>query len=282
MGSLLLLLPPPAPDILIERAGANVAIRNPDGQLVPAFPNRARFTVEKWLQVNGEEEKPAGAAKRPGWTCRENRCTATVKGKRIAYVTRAEGKPIDCSGTDILITDFPLRGSCRTVATRIDRFDLWKSGAHALRIGPEGLSIETARAAQGSRPWVVTPERRATPYIARPPKQDVRQIDGTGLSRQEATMPKISQTITMSDIRKEIDRIDESLIKQLAERQRWVEKAVVVKKRDGLPARDDARIRQVIDHVRVLARAHKVDPALVEAMWTEMVEWFVAYEERSI
>ncbi|WP_373505670.1 chorismate mutase [Aestuariivirga sp.] len=95
-------------------------------------------------------------------------------------------------------------------------------------------------------------------------------------------MPKISQTITMSDIRKEIDRIDESLIKQLAERQRWVEKAVVVKKRDGLPARDDARIQQVIDHVRVLARAHKVDPALVEAMWTEMVEWFVAYEERSI
>ena len=56
----------------------------------------------------------------------------------------------------------------------------------------------------------------------------------------------------------------------------------MVKKRDGLPARDDARIRQVIDHVRVLARAHKVDPALVEAMWTEMVEWFVAYEERSI
>jgi hypothetical protein len=34
--------------------------------------------------------------------------------------------------------------------------------------------------------------------------------------------------------------------------------------------------------VRVLARAHNVDPALVETMWTEMVEWFIAYEERSI
>ena len=33
----------------------------------------------------------------------------------------------------------------------------------------------------------------------------------------------------MSDIRKEIDRIDESLIKTLAERQRWVEKAVQVR-----------------------------------------------------
>lgn len=95
-------------------------------------------------------------------------------------------------------------------------------------------------------------------------------------------MPSTSKHLTMSDIRKEIDRIDEGLIKQLAERQRWVEKAVVVKKRDGLPARDSARIAQVVDHVRVLARGHKVDPALVEAMWTEMVEWFVAYEERSL
>ena len=88
--------------------------------------------------------------------------------------------------------------------------------------------------------------------------------------------------LTMSEIRKEIDRIDETLIKSLAERQRWVERAVVVKKRDGLPARDDARLRQFFDHVRVLARAHNVDPALVETMWTEMVEWFIAYEERSI
>jgi isochorismate pyruvate lyase len=95
-------------------------------------------------------------------------------------------------------------------------------------------------------------------------------------------MTKTAPHLTMSDIRKEIDRIDENLIKLLAERQRWVEKAVDVKRRDGLPARDEARVRQVIDHVRVLARGHNVDPALVEAMWTEMVEWFIAYEERSM
>jgi isochorismate pyruvate lyase len=95
-------------------------------------------------------------------------------------------------------------------------------------------------------------------------------------------MAQSPKHLTMADIRKDIDQIDESLIKLLAERQRLVEKAVVVKKRDGLPARDNARFAQVIDHVRVLARAHKLDPALAEAMWTEMVEWFVAYEERSI
>lgn len=87
---------------------------------------------------------------------------------------------------------------------------------------------------------------------------------------------------TMGEIRKEIDRIDEQLVKILAERQRWVETAIQVKKRDGLPARDEARIVQVLDHVRVLARGHHLDPALAEALWTEMIEWFVAYEERSL
>ena len=95
-------------------------------------------------------------------------------------------------------------------------------------------------------------------------------------------MKQSPKSLELSDIRKEIDRIDESLIKLLAERQRWVEKAVVVKKRDGIPARDAARFAQVLDHVRVLSRGHKVDPALVEAMWTEMMEWFVAFEQRTI
>lgn len=86
----------------------------------------------------------------------------------------------------------------------------------------------------------------------------------------------------MSSIRKEIDRIDESLIKLLAERQRFVERAIVVKQRDGIPARVPERIDKVIDNARVLARAHNLDPALAETLWTEMVEWFVAHEERAL
>ncbi|MFT3986909.1 chorismate mutase [Aestuariivirga sp.] len=90
------------------------------------------------------------------------------------------------------------------------------------------------------------------------------------------------QPTSMADIRREIDRIDEQLIKLLAERQRCVEAAIVVKKRENIPARVPERFDRVIDNVRVLARAHKVDPAMVEAMWTEMVEWFIAHEERTL
>lgn len=87
---------------------------------------------------------------------------------------------------------------------------------------------------------------------------------------------------TMSDIRAEIDRLDIELIKLLALRQRCVERAIAVKRRDGIPARVPERVDKVIDNARILARAHNVDPALVETLWTEMVEWFIGHEERAL
>lgn len=159
-GGLALLAPPPLPDLLVEATGQNVALRDAAGRLVPAQPRRARFAVEKWLQGNGEEEGLGVAAKRAGWSCAEGRCEATVHGRRIVYLAGAEEQTIDCVGADILIADFPLRGACRGVALRIDRFDLWRSGAHAIYLGGAVPEVRTARGLQGRRPWVVVPEPR--------------------------------------------------------------------------------------------------------------------------
>lgn len=87
---------------------------------------------------------------------------------------------------------------------------------------------------------------------------------------------------SIAGLRHEIDLVDERLIKLLAERQRLVEAIIAVKQREGLPARIPARVDYVIDRARVLARAHHLDPALAESIWTEMVEWFVAHEERTL
>ena len=86
----------------------------------------------------------------------------------------------------------------------------------------------------------------------------------------------------IADLRRDIDAVDEKLVKLLAERQRLVEAVIAVKQREGLPARIPARVDYVIDRARVLARAHHLDPALAESIWTEMVEWFVAHEERNL
>lgn len=168
-GLLLVAIPQEGPDLLIERTAANVALRNPSGELVPAQARRSRFAVEKWLQVNGEEITPAVAAKRPGWTCTKARCTATVKGKSVAYLM-GEGPATECTGIDILIARFPLRHACPAVPVRIDRFDVWRKGAYAVYIKPAEIRFETARDAQGNRPWVYEPRPRGTAY--RPPDRE--------------------------------------------------------------------------------------------------------------
>ncbi len=159
LGLALGLRPPDGADLIIERTAANVALRNDAGQWVPAQKRRARFAVEKWLQTNGEEVTPAEAAKRPGWSCEGDRCTTTIKGKRVAYLS-GEGPATACGGIDILIAAFPLRGVCKSVPLRIDRFDVWRSGAHDIRIAETGVAVRTARQAQGNRPWVVVPQPR--------------------------------------------------------------------------------------------------------------------------
>jgi len=95
-------------------------------------------------------------------------------------------------------------------------------------------------------------------------------------------MNSVEKKPSIANLRQEIDVVDERLIKLLAERQRLVEAIVTVKHAEGIPARVPARVDYVIDRARVLARAHHLDPALAEAIWTEMVEWFVAHEERTL
>lgn len=176
IGAALALQPEPMPDLLVSRAGENVALRNADGLLVPALPRRARFSVEKWLAAGGEEEGMSEASRRGGWTCSGSSCRAKVADRTVLYVSNREGQAVDCKGIDILVTDFPLRGACASVPTRIDRFDLWRHGAHALHLGPAGIRIETAREAQGQRPWVVKPEPRATAFTGGS-RQDDRGVD---------------------------------------------------------------------------------------------------------
>ena len=149
------------PIILIERTARNVAIVNDAGELVPALSRRGRFAVEQWLRDRGDDTRPAQAAKREGWTCAANICRATVLGKWVVFAREDKLSPLlPCGEADILITDFPLRGRCSNVAVRIDRFDVWRHGAHALSIGPAGLTISTAAQARGLRPWVIAPVPR--------------------------------------------------------------------------------------------------------------------------
>jgi competence protein ComEC len=150
----------PRPDVLIERTGRNVAIRNGADELVIANPRRSRFAVERWLIADGDDASPSESAGRQGWQCAGHLCLAVVKDKRIAFAqAEAEGK-LTCPDADILVAGFPLRKACSSIPLRIDRFDVWRMGAHALFIDGGTIRTQTARSVRGARPWVTEPRAR--------------------------------------------------------------------------------------------------------------------------
>ena len=142
-----------------------MAFRNGSDELVFANSHKGRFAAEKWLQANGEETTFKEAVARTGWTCDARSCRAEVKGKVIGYFMEAEGTAPSCDGLDIIVAAYPLRGACKSVTTRIDRFDVWRMGSHAISINGNDLGIKTARGLSGSRPWVVVPEPRKKPDL---------------------------------------------------------------------------------------------------------------------
>lgn len=85
----------------------------------------------------------------------------------------------------------------------------------------------------------------------------------------------------MSEVRDEIDRIDASLVDLIAERFGYVDRAWQLKTKPG-DAHVPWRIQQVIDKVKVRASEKGLPPELTEALWRQMIGWFVQYEEEKL
>ena len=91
--------------------------------------------------------------------------------------------------------------------------------------------------------------------------------------------PAPAEVQTMAELRAVIDAIDTDLLKLLGIRLAYTDRAPALKTREGIAARAPGRIRDVLDHVRELAKAHGFDPDLAEQMWHQMIEAVIAREE---
>ena len=86
---------------------------------------------------------------------------------------------------------------------------------------------------------------------------------------------------TMDEVRVEIDRIDEQMVDLICERFAYVDRAWQLKKAPA-DATVPWRIQQVIDKVRARAEKNDLPPELVEALWRQMIGWFIQYEEENL
>jgi isochorismate pyruvate lyase len=86
----------------------------------------------------------------------------------------------------------------------------------------------------------------------------------------------------LAEVRVEIDRIDNALIDRIAERLGYVERAWQHKLELRQEANVPWRNQQVIDKVRARASEKGVPPDLCEALWRQMIGWFIQYEEEKL
>jgi competence protein ComEC len=151
------------PDILVDETGRLFAVRTGDGALALSSTRVARFVGSMWLRRNGQEAPApwAEAGDDEAWP------DGTLRCDRLACVYRPRGKPLvalvrdpralaeDCALAQVVVAAVPVRGACDGPALVVDRFDLWRGGAHALWLGKDGEDVRVAdvESRQGRRPW---------------------------------------------------------------------------------------------------------------------------------
>jgi isochorismate pyruvate lyase len=84
---------------------------------------------------------------------------------------------------------------------------------------------------------------------------------------------------SMAEIRAEIDRLDEALVRLFAERAGFIDRAAEIKATADLPARITPRVEEVVANVRRHAGTYGLPPDLVEKLWRRLIDWSIAREE---
>ena len=154
------------PDLLVDGSGRLVALRQPDGALALNNGNIAKFDASIWLRRNAQWQAapwPAGtgpAATGQGLRCDPLGCIWHARGRTVALDWRPEALAEDCAGSNLVISREPAPWRlCRDRERVIDRWSVWKDGAHAVWLSGDGIRIESVRGVAGERPWVPKPEQ---------------------------------------------------------------------------------------------------------------------------
>ena len=92
-------------------------------------------------------------------------------------------------------------------------------------------------------------------------------------------MRRPAECTTMTEIRAEIDRLDEALVALFAERTAYIDRAAEIKTQALLPARIEARVEEVVANVRRHAVTHGLPPEKIEKLWRKLIDWSIAREE---
>lgn len=81
----------------------------------------------------------------------------------------------------------------------------------------------------------------------------------------------------LNEIRDNIDRIDNEIVKLVAERSSYVKQAAQFKK-DTADVKAPNRVEAVIEKVRKLAEENNLNPEVIEVVYRNMIDCFINME----
>lgn len=141
------------PDMLVGGSGKLIGLRTADGTLALSSLKAERIAAETWLRRAGEEEAvdwpDSGEI-----TCDRAGCVMRHGARLIAVVKERSALAEDCKVAAVLIAVMPVRRhDCPAPELVIDRFKLWREGAHALWFDEAKIRVETVAEGRGVRPW---------------------------------------------------------------------------------------------------------------------------------
>ncbi|WP_426957695.1 ComEC/Rec2 family competence protein [Muricoccus radiodurans] len=195
-----------APDLLVSADARLIALSTPQGIFVERASGASRLTRESWLRSWGEDGAqplPAtGTAAEGRITCAGTACVlrphpegaaAALLRRPPPETPRRRGTPAPpvppvraetgCGQAELLVSAEPIRGRCRDTPM-LDRFSVWRDGAHAVWLGRGGAVVLSDRGFRGNRPWVPpVPEPRP-----RPPSEPAAERDPGGEADPSAPM----------------------------------------------------------------------------------------------
>lgn len=150
------------PDVLIDARAALMAVRGADGGLLLSSRRGQGMVRAAWLERHGAgipQRLFAEATAADGLACDSLGCIYRPAKGTVALVRQAEALAEDCGLAVAVISAVPVRGRCAAPVV-VDRFSVWRHGAHALWLDAGRVRVETVRGWQGERPWRRRPHRR--------------------------------------------------------------------------------------------------------------------------
>lgn len=110
----------------------------------------------------------------------------------------------------------------------------------------------------------------------------MKEADQVTHQGANAPVDKATERVLMASVRARIDAIDDELMALLVARQACIDEAVTIKRGRGIPARVPERVDEVINNACARAVRAGFDEGLVRDIWTMMVNWSIAREERTL